>query len=102
MIGLADDRYDYKNYLLFQRPIKLGWHEDADAPHNGLCAECNGDVCYNGCKAVKSLASLSFLRSKTASSPWIFAALKFPNVSCSIAKKFSAICLASSGKFKCA
>ena len=24
MIGLADDRYDYKNYLLFQRPIKLG------------------------------------------------------------------------------
>ena len=23
-IGLADDRYDYKNYLLLQRPIKLG------------------------------------------------------------------------------
>jgi len=38
MIGLADDRYDYKNYLLFQRPIKLGRYEDADAPHNGLYA----------------------------------------------------------------
>ncbi|WP_298082544.1 hypothetical protein [uncultured Campylobacter sp.] len=37
-IGLADDRYDYKNYLLFQRPIKLGRYEDA--PHNGLYAEC--------------------------------------------------------------
>lgn len=35
MIGLADDKYDYKNYLLFQRPIKLGRYEDADAPHNG-------------------------------------------------------------------
>jgi len=34
MIGLADDKYDYKNYLLFQRPVKLGRHEDADAPHN--------------------------------------------------------------------
>ena len=24
MIGLADDKYDYKNYLLFQRPISSG------------------------------------------------------------------------------
>jgi len=23
MIGLADDKYDYKNYIIFQRPIKL-------------------------------------------------------------------------------
>ncbi|WP_298790680.1 Imm10 family immunity protein [uncultured Campylobacter sp.] len=53
MIGLADDEYDYKNYLLFQRSIRLGQYEDADAPHNGLCAERNDDVCYNGCKAVK-------------------------------------------------
>ncbi len=36
MIGLADD---YKNYLLFQRPIKLGRYEDADVPNNGLYAE---------------------------------------------------------------
>lgn len=56
MIGLADDKYDYKNYLLFQRPIKLGRYEDA--PHNGLYAECNGDVCYNGCKAVKITSEL--------------------------------------------
>ena len=40
MIGLADDKYDYKNYLLFQRSIKLGRYEDADAPHNGLYAKC--------------------------------------------------------------
>ena len=39
MIGLADDKYDYKNYLLFQRPIKLGRYEDADVPNNGLYAE---------------------------------------------------------------
>ena len=58
MIGLADDRYDYKNYLLFQRPIKLGRHEDADAPHNGLYAKCNGDVCYGACKAVKITSEL--------------------------------------------
>lgn len=58
MIGLADDKYDYKNYLLFQRPIRLGRYEDADAPHNGLYAECNGDVCYNGCKAAKITSEL--------------------------------------------
>lgn len=52
MIGLADGKYDYKNYLLFQRPIKLGRYEDADAPHNGFTPSV-GDVCYNGCKAVK-------------------------------------------------
>lgn len=40
------------------------------------------------------------MRSKTASSPWISAASKFPSASFSIAKKFSAICLASRGKFK--
>jgi len=58
MIGLADDKYDYKNYLLFQRPIKLGRYEDADAPHNGLYAECNGDVCRGACKAVKITSEL--------------------------------------------
>nr|WP_315082637.1 Imm10 family immunity protein [uncultured Campylobacter sp.] len=58
MIGLADDKYDYKNYLLFQRPIKLGRYEDADAPHKGLYAECNGDICYNGYKAAKITSEL--------------------------------------------
>ena len=58
MIGLADDKYDYKNYLLFQRPIKLGRYEDTDAPHNGLYAERNGDVCRGACKAVKITSEL--------------------------------------------
>lgn len=39
------------------------------------------------------------MKSKIASSPWISAALKFPNASFSIAKKFSVICLASRDKF---
>lgn len=87
MIGLADDKYDYKNYLIFQRPIKLGRYEDADAPHNGLYATSVGDVCYNGCKAMKITSELIVLKSKIVSSPRISVALKFPNASCSIAKK---------------
>ena len=57
MIGLADDKYDYKNYLLFQRPIKLGRYEDADSPHNGLYAKCRRRM-FNGCKAVKITSEL--------------------------------------------
>ena len=38
------------------------------------------------------------MKSKTASSPWISAALKFPNASFSIVKKFSAIYLAPRDK----
>ena len=53
MIGLADDKYDYKNYIIFQRPIKLKKGDDENADINGLYAECNGDVCYNACKRVK-------------------------------------------------
>ncbi len=41
MIGLADDKYDYKNYIIFQRPIKLKKDDDE-----------NADVCYNACKCV--------------------------------------------------
>ena len=52
MIGLADDKYDYKNYIIFQRPIKLKKGDDENADINGLYAECNGDVCYNACKQV--------------------------------------------------
>ena len=46
MIGLADDKYNYKNYIIFQRPIKLKKDDDKNADINGLYAECNGDVCY--------------------------------------------------------
>ncbi len=52
MIGLADDKYDYKNYIIFQRPIKLKSDDDENADINGIYAECNGDVCYNACKRV--------------------------------------------------
>jgi hypothetical protein len=52
MIGLADDKYNYKNYIIFQRPIKLKKGDDENAEINGLYAECNGDVCYNACKCV--------------------------------------------------
>ena len=52
MIGLADDKYDYKNYIIFQRPIKLKKDDDENADINGLYTECNGDVCYNACKCV--------------------------------------------------
>ena len=53
MIGLADDKYNYKNYIIFQRPIKLKKGDDENADINGLYAECNGDICYNACKRVK-------------------------------------------------
>ena len=52
MIGLADDKYNYKNYIIFQRPIKLKKDDYENADINGLYAECNGDVCYNACKRV--------------------------------------------------
>lgn len=97
-IGLADDRYDYKNYLLFQILIRLRRYEDA--PHNGYTPSV-GDVCYNGCKAMKITSELIVLKSKIVSSPRISVALKFPNALCSTVKKFSAICLASRDKFKC-
>lgn len=53
MIGLADDKYNYKNYIIFQRPIKLKKDDDENADINGLYAECNGDVCYNACKCAR-------------------------------------------------
>ncbi len=52
MVGLADDKYDYKNYILFQRPIKLEEDDDPEADLNGIYAECNGDIAYNACKSV--------------------------------------------------
>ena len=52
MVGLADDKFDYKNYILFQRPITLGEDDDPESELNGIYAECNGDVTYNTCKSV--------------------------------------------------
>ena len=45
MVGLADDKYHYTNYVLFQRPVVLS----AD---DNCYAECNGEVEYNTCRAV--------------------------------------------------
>ena len=42
MIGLAYDKYDYKNYIIFQRPIKLKKDDDENADINGLYAERYG------------------------------------------------------------
>ena len=53
MVGFADDKYNYKNYILFQRPIMLDNDDDPEADLNGLYAECNGDICYNACKSVR-------------------------------------------------
>jgi len=53
MVGFADDIYNYKNYILFHRPIMLDNDDDPDADLNGLYAECNGDICYNACKSVR-------------------------------------------------
>lgn len=61
MIGLADDRYDYKNYLLFQRPIKLGRYKGGRRrAANGLYAPSVGDVCRSGRKAVKITRAYRF------------------------------------------
>ena len=42
MIGLAEGKYDYKNYIIFQRPIKLKKDDDENADINRLYAECYG------------------------------------------------------------
>lgn len=61
MVGLADDMYNYKNYIIFQRPIQLDPDDDPNADMNGIYAECNNDVCYNGVKSAKLMKeSLSF------------------------------------------
>ena len=52
MVGFADDKYNYKNYILFQRPITLGEDDDPESELNGIYAECNGDVTYNTYKSV--------------------------------------------------
>ena len=56
-IGLAESKYDFKNYILFQRPYNLGRDEDPNAEHNGLYAEANGDTCFNKVEYVKMTAT---------------------------------------------
>lgn len=46
-LGFADDKYDYENYILFQRPIELDADDDPNAEENGIFAECNGGMCFN-------------------------------------------------------
>ena len=36
MVGLADDKFDYKNYILFQRPITLSEDDDPESELNGI------------------------------------------------------------------
>ena len=52
MVGLADDKYHYTNYVLFQRPVVLSADDNCEADANGLYADCNGEVEYNTCRAV--------------------------------------------------
>lgn len=52
MVGLADDKFDYKNYILFQRPITLSEDDDPESELNGMYAECNGEFTYNTCTSV--------------------------------------------------
>ena len=62
MVGLADDKYNYKNYIIFQKPIKLGKYDDPNAAINGTYIECNGDICYNGCtKAILTKNKFSLI-----------------------------------------
>lgn len=52
MVGFANDKYDVKNYILFQKPIRLKKDDSPEAELNGLYTECNGDTCYNEVKKV--------------------------------------------------
>lgn len=44
IVGYADDKYDYKNYIILQKPFDLNKDEDPDAEGNGIFCECNGDI----------------------------------------------------------
>jgi len=52
-LGLAEDKYDFKNYILFQKPYELSKDENPETEHNGLYAEANGDICFNKVEYVK-------------------------------------------------
>ena len=52
-IGLAEDQYDFDNYILFQKAYELSDDEDPEAEQNGIYAEANGDTCFNKVEYVK-------------------------------------------------
>ena len=52
-IGLAEDKYDFENYILFQKPYELSRDENPEAEQNGIYAEANGDTCFNKVEYVK-------------------------------------------------
>ena len=52
-IGLAEDKYDFENYILFQKPYELSKDENTEAEQNGIYAEANGDICFNKVEYVK-------------------------------------------------
>lgn len=52
-IGLANDKYDVKNYILFQKPFDFEEGEDPYAEENGIYTEANGDQCFNKVEYIK-------------------------------------------------
>ena len=52
-IGLAEDKYDFENYILFQKPYELSKGENPEDEQNGIYAEANGDSCFNKVEYVK-------------------------------------------------
>ena len=58
-IGLAEDKYDFKNYILFQKPFELAKDENPEAEQNGIYAEANRDTCFNKVEYVK-ISSTTF------------------------------------------
>ena len=52
-IGLAEDKYDFENYILFQKPYELSKDENPETEENGIFAEANGDICFNKVEYVK-------------------------------------------------
>lgn len=51
-IGLAEDKYDFENYILFQKPYQLNKDEDPEAEHNQIYAETNGSICFNKIESI--------------------------------------------------
>ena len=58
-IGLAEDKYDFENYILFQKPYEFAEDENPEDDENGIYAEANGDICFNEVEYVK-LTSTTF------------------------------------------
>jgi len=57
-IGLAEDKYDFENYILFQKPYELSKDENPEDEENGIYAEANGDTCFNKVEYVKITSTI--------------------------------------------